>query len=262
MNILVVEDNPEVAAVIEMALNAQGFTVDVAHEGCEGEEMAACRTQAGKNNGAGKYDVILLDVMLPDRSGIDICRNLRRRGVHSRVLMVSGLASTADKVRALDSGADDYITKPFEFDEMLARVRALGRQGLAKDSRWLRCDDLELDLYSRTAKRDGRAISLQNREFSLLEYFMRNPDRVLSHANIGEGVWGAAHLPGDNLVAVYVGCLRKRLDIGQARPFIRTFRGVGYRFDTSLEPASTPTGPAAPKRSATNRVDSKMSTSS
>jgi len=233
VNILIVEDNVEVASVIESVLKEQGFAVDTAHEGCEGEEMAVCRTREGQTHGAGKYDAIVLDIMLPDRNGMDVCRNIRRRGVRSGVLMITGLASIAEKIKGLESGADDYMTKPFDLDEMLARVRALCRRGTASDQRWLRCDDLELDLYSRVAKRDGKTIALQQKEFALLEYLMRNPDRVLAPGMIVRNAWGSKDPAGSNLVAVYIGNLRKRLNNGHDRKFIQTFRGVGYRFDAS-----------------------------
>jgi DNA-binding response OmpR family regulator len=233
LNILVVEDNVEVASVIAGVFEAQGFAVDVANEGCEGEEMAVCATRESRTYGAGKYDVIVLDVQLPDCSGVDVCRNIRRRGVRSGVLMITGLGSMADRIRGLEAGADDYMTKPFDLEEMLARVRALGRRGTASDQRWLRCDNLELDLYSRVAKLDGRTINLQQKEFALLEYLMRNPDRVLATSMIGRNAWGSKIPVGSNLVAVYIGCLRKRLSNGHARQFIQTFRGVGYRFDAS-----------------------------
>ena len=238
MNILIVEDNVEVASVIESALKEQGFAVDVANEGCEGEEMAVCRTREGQTHGAGKYDVIVLDIMLPDRSGVDVCRNIRRRGVRSGVLMITGLVSTADKIKGLESGADDYMTKPFDLSELLARVRALCRRGTVSDQRWLRCDDLELDLYSRVAKREGKTIALQQKEFALLEYLMRNPDRVLAPSMIVRNAWGSKEPAGSNLVAVYIGNLRKRLNNGHDRKFIQTFRGVGYRFDASSHPMS------------------------
>jgi two-component system OmpR family response regulator len=149
------------------------------------------------------------------------------------VLVISALGSTADKVIGLESGADDYMTKPFDLSEMLARVRALGRRGAAANQRWLRCDDLELDLYARVAKRDGKTINLQQKEFELLEYLMRNPDRVLTAGTIGQNAWGSHNPIGANLVAVYVGCLRKHLNNGHERRFIQTFRGEGYRFGAS-----------------------------
>lgn len=233
MNILIIEDNVEVTAELEHAFKARGFAVDIAHEGCEGEEMAVCTSRDRQTHRAGKYDVILLDVLLPGRNGLEICRNIRRRGVGSGVLMITGLSSTDDKIRGLEAGADDYMTKPFDLEEMVARVRALCRRDTVTDQRWLRCDDLELDLYSRVAKRDGRTISLQQKEFALLEYLMRNPDRVLTTGVIGRNVWGSKESIGSNLVAVYIGSLRKRLNNGRARQFIRTCRGVGYRFDAS-----------------------------
>jgi two-component system copper resistance phosphate regulon response regulator CusR len=208
------------AAAVQKGLREHGFAVDVSHTGFEGEEQAS----------SGVYDLILLDLMLPDRDGAEVCRNLRRRGVASKVLMLTALSSVDDKVSGLDSGADDYLTKPFEFDELLARARALLRRGEASESRHLRCEDLELDLYSRIARRAGQEVELSNKEFALLEYFMRNPDRVLSRAQIGDKVWDMNFEPSSNVVDVYVSALRKKVDRGFPTELIHTVKGVGYRF--------------------------------
>jgi DNA-binding response OmpR family regulator len=198
---LVIEDNPKMSEAVQKGLRDNGFDVDSARTGFEGEEMAS----------SGSYDVILLDLMLPDSQGVDICRNLRRRGVTSKVMMVTALSATKNKVTGLDAGADDYITKPFEFDELLARLRALLRRGDASEARYLRRDDLELDLYARVAKRGDRTVELSNRESALLEYLMRNPGRVLSRTQIGEKVWAMAFEPTSNVVDVYVSALRKKI---------------------------------------------------
>ncbi len=176
-------------------LEFEGYRVVVAGTAQEGLALAR-----------GEHpDLILLDLMLPDRDGVEVCRNLRRRGVKAKVLMLTALSSTDDKVQGLDSGSDDYLTKPFEFEELLARVRALLRRGDASESRYLKCDDLELDLYTRVAKRAGRAVELSNKEFMLLEYLMRNPNRVLSRTQIGEKIWDMNFEPSSNVVDVYIG---------------------------------------------------------
>jgi two-component system copper resistance phosphate regulon response regulator CusR len=220
MRILVVEDNPKMALAVQKGLREHGFAADVAHTGFEGEDMAA----------TGVYDLVLLDLMLPDRDGIEVCRNLRRRGFKSKVLMLTALSSTNDKVQGLDSGADDYLTKPFEFEELLARIRALLRRGEASESRTLKCDDLELDLYTRIARRGAETFELSNKEFALLEFFMRNPNRVLSRTQIGEKVWDMSFEPSSNVVDVYVSSLRKKIDKGHERDLIHTIKGTGYRF--------------------------------
>jgi DNA-binding response OmpR family regulator len=226
MRVLIVEDNPKMAAALQKGLREHGFAPDVSHTGFEGEDLAA----------SGVYDLIILDLMLPDRDGVEVCRNLRRRGVKSKVIMLTALSSTDHKVGGLDSGADDYITKPFEFEELLARMRALLRRGDASESRHLRCEDLELDLYTRVAKRGEQSVELSNKEYSLLEYFMRNPDRVLSRTQICEKVWDMNFEPSSNVVDVYVSSLRKKVDRGHERELIHTIKGVGYRFGV-LDPA-------------------------
>src|SRR5262249_12895079 len=148
MRALVVEDNPKMAAAIERGLREQGYAVDVCHTGFSGEEAAALNP----------YDVMILDLMLPDRDGLDICRSLRRRGVKTPILILSAISATTDKVSGLDAGADDYLTKPFEFEELISRVRALLRRGQASESAVLRVGDVELDLTKRSVKRAGQVI--------------------------------------------------------------------------------------------------------
>ena len=174
MRILVIEDNPKMAAAIQKGLSEQGWIVDAVHTGFEGEERAVEEA----------YDAIVLDLMLPDRDGVEVCKNLRRRGIRTPLVMLTALSGTRDKVTGLDAGADDYIAKPFEFEELIARVRALLRRGQATESRTLRYEDLELDLSKRSAMRGGVKIKLSPKEFSLLEFLMRNPNRVLPRMTI------------------------------------------------------------------------------
>jgi DNA-binding response OmpR family regulator len=220
MRVLIVEDNPKMAGAIQKGLRSHGYAADVTHSGFEGEDLACIES----------YDLIILDLMLPDRDGVDVCRNLRRRCVETPVLMLTALSGTDDKVAGLDAGADDYLTKPFEFEELLARIRALLRRGEATEGRMLECADLRLDLYTRTARRGETEHELSNKEFALLEYLMRNPNRVLSRAQITEKVWDMNYEAGSNVIDVYVSALRKKLDRGFEKELIHTIKGAGYRF--------------------------------
>lgn len=208
------------ASAIQKGLQANGYAVDMSHSGFEGEDKAVLEP----------YDLIILDLMLPDRDGVDVCRNLRRRCVETPVIMLTALSGTDDKVAGLDAGADDYLTKPFEFEELLARVRAMLRRGEASEGRLLECDDLSLDLYTRMAKRGEHEFELSNKEFGLLEYLMRNPNRVLSRTQITEKVWDMNYEPGSNVIDVYISSLRKKIDRGFERELIHTIKGAGYRF--------------------------------
>lgn len=225
MRALVIEDNPKMAAAIALGLEEQGYQVDTFHAGFEGEEAAA----------QGEYDVLILDLMLPDRDGMDICRGLRRRGVKIPILILSAISATKDKVTGLNAGADDFLGKPFEFDELLARVRALLRRGEATESAVLRVGDLELDLAKRRAKRDNQVVTLTSKEFSLLEYFMRNPDRVLTRTQIGEHVWDMNFGASSNVIDVYVSMLRRKIDKGFPYPLIHTIIGTGYVFSAERQ---------------------------
>ncbi len=226
MRILVIEDNPRMASAIQRGLTEQGYVVDVAHTGFEGEER--CQ--------ASQYDAIVLDLMLPDRDGVELCRSLRRGGLRTPLLMLTALSGTADKVSGLDAGADDYLAKPFEFEELIARVRALLRRGQASESRKLRYDDLELDLSRRSCERSGSKIRLTPKEFSLLEFLMRNPGRVLPRMTIVEKVWDMSYEPASNVIDVYVSQLRKKIDRDHVRPLIHTVVSAGYRFGLAEQP--------------------------
>ncbi len=220
MRILLIEDNPKIASALKSGLEEHGFAVDASHTGFEGEELGTSEA----------YDVILLDLMLPDRDGIEVCRNLRRRKVSTPVIMLTALSATEEKIDGLDSGADDYITKPFEFEELLARVRAILRRGEATEARELKCDDLVLDLYTRVASRGETRVELSNKEYALLEYLMRNQNRVLSRAQISEKVWDMNFESTSNVIDVYISSLRKKVDRGFERELIHTIKGAGYRF--------------------------------
>jgi DNA-binding response OmpR family regulator len=227
MRVLVVEDNPKMAGFIRRGLSEQGYAVDVATRGHDAEEMAFVEP----------YDVIVLDVMLPDEDGLHVCRNLRRRKIATPILMLTALSATGDKVAGLDAGADDYLPKPFEFEELLARLRALLRRGQAKEASKLKFDDLELDLLSRTVTRAGQQIRLTAKEFALLEYFMRHPNRLLTRTSIGEHVWDMNFDSDSNVIDVYVSVLRRKMDKGFVRRLIHTVIGSGYML--SLEEPSS-----------------------
>ena len=224
MRLLVIEDNPKMASLLKRGLSEQGYAVDVAYTGQDGEFMA----------GGQPYDAVVLDLMLPDEDGLIVCRNLRRRGVHTPILMLTALGTTQDKISGLDAGADDYLTKPFEFDELVARLRALFRRGQAHEASVLKFEDLEVELLRRTVTRGGQRIKLTAKEFALLEYFLRNPNRVLSRTAIGEHVWDMNFEPESNVIDVYVSMLRRRIDRGSDRKLIHTVIGAGYML--SAEP--------------------------
>jgi heavy metal response regulator len=218
MRILVVEDEKKVARFIQQGLEEEHYSVDVAHDGERGALLA--ETQG--------YDLLILDVMLPKLTGIDVTRRLRASRVATPILMLTAKTATEDKVAGLDSGADDYLTKPFAFAELLARVRSLLRRGSKEKSTVLSIVDLELDTVSHKAKRGDRAIDLTAKEYALLEYFLRNKNRVLSRTIISEHIWDYNFDTGTNLIDVYVNHLRNKIDNGFEKKLIHTVRGVGY----------------------------------
>ena len=219
MYILVVEDERRLAQVVRKVLEEEGHTVDVTHDGEEGLAMAM----------DGSHDVILLDVLLPGIDGFEVCRSLRASRVDTPVLLLTALDAVEDRVRGLDAGADDYLPKPFAFQELLARLRALGRRRVqAREPDQLQTADLMLDLRRRRAVRDGRPIDLSPKEFALLEFLMRNQGRVVTRTQILDHVWGYDYSPDSNLVDVYVTYLRRKIDRGHGQKLIRTVRGAGY----------------------------------
>ena len=218
MRLLVVEDQKKMAGFLKKGLSEAGYSVDLAETGSAAEALVA------ENN----YDLIVLDVMLPDQNGFDTARHMRRDGFGGPILMLTALAGTKDKVHGLDAGADDYLPKPFAFEELLARVRALLRRQSSGTQSILRFADLEMDLVTRRVTRTGNEINLTAKEFSLLEYFLRNPNRPLSRTTIGEHVWDVHFDSGSNVIDVYVNLLRKKVDPPPHEKLIQTVIGVGY----------------------------------
>jgi heavy metal response regulator len=218
MRILVVEDEKKVARFIQLGLEEEHYTVDVAHDGETGSVMAQSEN----------YDLLILDVMLPKKSGLDIIKEFRGRKGVAPALMLTAKSATEDKVAGLDSGADDYLTKPFAFAELLARVRSLLRRSSKEKSTVLAIADLELDTVTHKAKRAGRLIELTAKEYALLEYFLRNRDRVLSRTIIAEHIWDYNFDTGTNIIDVYVNHLRNKVESAGEKRLIHTVRGVGY----------------------------------
>jgi len=218
MRVLVVEDQKKMSSFLKKGLTEAGYIVDVAESGTAAETLAADNV----------YDLIILDVMLPEQNGFDTARHLRNDGYTGPVLMLTALGSTKDKVHGLDAGADDYLTKPFEFDELLARTRALLRRKGSQPMTKLRFADLEMDLTTRKVRREGRDISLTAKEFALLEYFMRNANRPVTRTAIGEHVWDVHFDTESNVIDVYVNMLRKKIDQPFSKKLIHTIVGYGY----------------------------------
>lgn len=219
MRVLVVEDEASIADFLVRGLTEQGYAVDLARDGAAALELLAVAT----------IDVVVLDVMLPKVDGFEVCRRMRAGGDSTPVLMLTARDAVEDRVRGLDTGADDYLVKPFAFSELLARVRALSRREREMTDRVLRVGDLELDTATREARRGGRAIELTTKEYALLEYLMHNPGRVLTRTMITERVWNYEAFNVANVIDVYVGRLRRKVDDGAACRLIYTVRGAGYK---------------------------------
>ena len=219
MRVLVVDDEPRLAEGLKRGLEAEGFAVDVAHTGTDGLWFA--REQ--------QYAAILLDIMLPGMNGYVVCRTLRDEGNWTPVLMLTAKDGEWDQVEGLDTGADDYLTKPFSFAVLLARVRALIRRGAGARPATLAVGDLTLDPASREVKRGDAAIEVTTREFAVLEFLMRRAGQVVSKSEILDGVWDFAFEGDPNMVEVYIGHLRSKIDRPFGRDSIRTIRGAGYR---------------------------------
>jgi DNA-binding response OmpR family regulator len=216
MRILVVEDELKVARFLKKGLEAEGYEVETAADGKSGEKFA--RTEA--------YDLILLDVLLPKKGGFEILRDLRKDEIRTPVLMLTARSTTEDIVSGLDQGADDYLTKPFTFTELLARIRSLLRRGTVKTK--LKYSDLTLDTIAHKASRSGKQIELTAREYALIEYFMNNRGKLISRQELAKEIWGYNFDPGTNVVDVYVNHLRNKIDADFGVKLLQTERGKGY----------------------------------
>ena len=216
MKILIVEDSPRISGFLEKGLREEGYVVETAADGDAGFERAR----------AEDFDAAVVDVMLPGRSGMDLVRDLRAAGSALPILLLTARDRTEDKVEGLDAGADDYLTKPFDFMELMARLRALLRRSSGTPVPVLSAGEVELDPVKRSVTRAGRPVELTPKEFALLDYLLRNPDRPLTRAMLMEHVWGIRFDPGTNVVDVFINSLRNKLD--PQRQLIQTIRGVGY----------------------------------
>jgi len=218
MRILVVDDEENIANYLKKGLNESGYSVDTAFDGEEAVYLASIND----------YDLILLDIMIPKINGIQVCKSLRKSQNSSYIILVTAKDKLEDKVSGLDAGADDYITKPFAFAELLARIRAVLRRGSEDKENILKVKDLEVNLLNREVKRGNTFIELTSKEFSLLEYFIRNKNLVLTRTMISEKVWNIDFFTDTNVIDVYVNHLRKKIDKDFDNKLIHTVRGVGY----------------------------------
>ena len=219
VKVLIVEDEKKIASFLRKGLESQGFVVDVSHHGDEGFTLATTRP----------YDAAILDIMLPGKDGLSILRNLRERKTPLPVLLLTARSELNERLEGLNLGADDYLTKPFHIEELIARLHAVTRRASGTSQSILKLADLTLNLLTREVRRAGQKIELTTREFSLLEHLMRSPGRVLTRVEITERVWEYNFDPGTNLVDVYVQRIRKKVDGDFPEKLIETIRGVGYR---------------------------------
>jgi DNA-binding response OmpR family regulator len=227
MRVLVIEDEQKMADLIKRGLEEEGIEVETAIDGDVGFE-------AGKSE---NIDLIILDLGLPGRNGLDIARDWRQLGIKTPILIVTAMDSTEAKVKGLDTGADDYITKPFAFAELLARIRALQRRTASEDTTRLQLGDLTLNLINRRATRASNEVQLTNKEFALLEFFMRHPDEILSREVLSEKVWEETFDTLTNVIDVYINYLRNKIDRHYEPKLIHTVRGVGYMLKTPATPS-------------------------
>ena len=223
MRLLLVEDDKGLGEFVRQGLREAGHEGDWEQDGIEGLRQAL----------AQHHDLVLLDVMLPSMNGMEVLSEMRKRDVKTPVLLLTAMDGVDDRVRGLDQGADDYLTKPFAFSELLARIRALSRRPALEIEPVLRVGDLELDIVRHEVRRGDRRVELSRREFSLLEFFMRNPGQLLTRSQLAERVWGFDFFHDSNVVEVYVGYLRRKLDTPDAQTSIRTVRGMGYILDAA-----------------------------
>jgi DNA-binding response OmpR family regulator len=223
MHVLVVEDEPRVAHLVKRALEHDHNLVEVASDGAEGLALAE----------SGEFDAIVLDILLPEMNGLEVCRRLRQAKVHTPVLMLTARDAVEQRVQGLDAGADDYLTKPFAVAELQARVRALGRRRGETEEETLHAGDVTLDRARHEVRHRGKQVDLSKREFMLLEYLMRNKGRVLTRQQILDNVWGYDFDPGTNVVDIYIHYLRKKIENRKGSRLLRTVRGVGYGIEAA-----------------------------
>lgn len=221
MRILVAEDDKSLASVIKKSLKEEQYSVDLCFDGEEALNLAEVNS----------YDLILLDIMLPKKNGFAVCRELRKNSVMAPIMMLTAKSSVEDRVKGLHEGADDYLTKPFALEELLARVQALFRRNQEYKNACLKVGDLTLDPSSREITREGKAITLTGKEYALLEYLMRNKGRVIPHSRILEHVWDMNYDGLSNIVNVYINYLREKIDKDYSEKYIQTIRGVGFKID-------------------------------
>lgn len=219
MRVLLIEDNRRLSDSLRITLEEDGYAVDAAYDGMDGEEMGLVPS----------YDIIILDIMLPGKDGLEVCRELRDRHITTPILMLTARDALDDRVLGLDSGADDYLVKPFEVDELRARIRALLRRDSSSKSGVLQVADLVLDPAAHTVQRAGRPIELTAKEFSLLEYFLRHPNHLVTREKVEEHLWSYDHVIASNVVDVYVRRLRTKIDDPSEVKLFETLRGAGYR---------------------------------
>lgn len=218
MKLLLVEDEKRMAGFIERGLKEEGFVVDLASNGEKGIYLAEINP----------YDLIILDLMLPEKDGLTLCREIRSKKMDTPVLMLTAKSSVKDKVTGLNAGADDYLAKPFEFEELIARVRALTRRRVKESSNVLKIADLELNQLIHQVKRAGKEIQLTSKEYILLKYLMQNAGQLVTRTMISEHVWNESFDTFTNVIDVYINYLRKKIDEGNSKPLIHTIRGSGY----------------------------------
>lgn len=218
MRILIVEDEKNLNRILNEKLTREGYSVDSCLDGKEGLDFLLCT----------EYDAVVLDIMLPGIDGIEILKKARSKGIEVPIIMLTAMDTVADRVAGLDHGADDYLTKPFALDELMARIRVLTRKGGGKKTNLLSLCDLEVDIASHEVRRNGKTIDLSSKEFSILEYMILNKEVVLSREKIEEHIWNYDYEGSSNMVDVYIRYLRKKIDEGYKDKLIHTVRGVGY----------------------------------
>ena len=223
MRILLIEDEKKIASFIKRGLKEEHYVVDIAYSGLKGLSLLEINT----------YDLIILDIMLPDKDGISICKEIRNKKIEVPVLMLTAKSAVEDKIIGLDSGADDYLTKPFAFEELLARARALLRRKRVEKATNLKVADLELDQLTHKVKRAGKEINLTSKEYALLEYLMLNANQVVTRTMLSEHVWTEDFDSFTNIIDVYINYLRNKINKGFDRKLIHTIRGTGYILEGS-----------------------------